>query len=51
MYSSIMPIFLQNCTWVPLSIHYPIERLKLIFEQLKPDLFLYDNQTNHLSLF
>jgi D-alanine--poly(phosphoribitol) ligase subunit 1 len=51
MYSSIMPIFLQNCTWVPLSIHYPIERLRLIFEQLKPDLFLYDNQNKSFISF
>ena len=32
MYSSIMPIFLQNCIWVPISIHYPIERVKLIMD-------------------
>jgi D-alanine--poly(phosphoribitol) ligase subunit 1 len=51
MYSSIMPIFLQNCIWVPLSIHYPTERLKLIFEQLKPDLFLYDNNNESFLSF
>lgn len=42
MYSSIFPILITGATWIPISINLPANKIKLILQKLKPDLFLYD---------
>lgn len=42
MYSSIFPILIIGATWIPVSINLPANKIKLILQKLKPDLFLYD---------
>ena len=44
MYSSIFPILVSNNTWIPLSINLPVEKIKNIIKQTKPDLCFYDHK-------
>ncbi len=43
MYSSIFPILVSNCIWIPLSINSPYEKIKYIISITKPDVFFYDH--------
>lgn len=42
MYSSIYPILISQNIWVPLSINLPLDKIKNIIQQTKPDLCFYD---------
>lgn len=42
MYASIFPILISGNIWVPLSINLPIEKIKNVIDQTKPNLCFYD---------